>query len=178
MSSATLAAPVSNSGAVSTRCCTRFTENCKLGTNREVLLLFVHSEPGEFLTGPESPLSIASRGASSMVTPAGKVPGLRSERRRSRRYPFDAGLEMEWGSAILKGRVRDISTDGMFVETPDPLWVRATFSARLLAQKDPLQVDCVVRRVEPGRGMGLTYAVPAEETQAQLMALLASLEKS
>ena len=50
----------------------------------------------------------------------------RSERRRSPRYQYRAPLEIEWGSARLKGRTRDISENGMFIESEDVLWVGAT----------------------------------------------------
>jgi len=99
-----------------------------------------------------------------------------SERRRAPRYPFDAVLEMEWGSAVLQGRVRNISAGGMFVELDNPLWVGANFTARL-SLDNPLRLDCGVRRVEPGRGMGLAFITPDRENQAQLANLLETLEK-
>src|SRR5437899_7721541 len=76
-----------------------------------------------------------------------------TERRRSTRYPFGAVLEMEWGSAVIRGSVIDISAEGMRIEIADPLWVGARFSA-VLALEPPLRMECVVRRVEPGGGMG------------------------
>ena len=56
----------------------------------------------------------------------------RLERRRAARFNCALDLEMEWGSTLLRGRVRDISASGAFVELPDPLWVGAGFSARLV----------------------------------------------
>ena len=53
------------------------------------------------------------------------------ERRWAPRYPFRADLEIEWGSAVLAGKTRDISASGMFIEAADTLWVGAGFSARL-----------------------------------------------
>jgi len=47
-----------------------------------------------------------------------------------RRYSFRADLEIEWGSAVLRGSTRDISANGMFIEAVDPLWVGAGFTAR------------------------------------------------
>src|ERR1051325_1874287 len=55
----------------------------------------------------------------------------RLERRWAPRYEFRAGLEIEWGSAVLRGSTRDISSNGMFIEVPDTLWVGAGFTARL-----------------------------------------------
>src|SRR3989442_6807084 len=74
------------------------------------------------------------------------------ERRRSTRHPCGAVLEMEWGSAVLRGRVLDISAEGMRIEIADPLWVGARFSA-VLALEPPLRMECVVRRVGTGGGM-------------------------
>jgi hypothetical protein len=81
---------------------------------------------------------------------------------------------MEWGSELLRGRVRDISASGMFIESLDPLWVGAGFSARLKLD-EPMQVDCFVRRVEPGRGMGVTVALPEDERRQRYQSLLQSL---
>ena len=109
-----------------------------------------------------------------MDEPAGTLAAARSERRRSPRYPFEGVLTIEWGSALLEGVVRDISAEGMRVETPDPLWLGASFAAEL-ALDTPLRVDCVVRRVEPGQGMGVALIVPEEADRARLEVLLATL---
>ena len=98
------------------------------------------------------------------------------ERRRSTRHPFGAVLEMEWGSAVLRGRVLDISAEGMRIEIADPLWVGARFSA-MLELEPPLRMECVVRRVEPGRGMGVSLVTPEAEDRVRLAALLDALGK-
>jgi hypothetical protein len=104
-----------------------------------------------------------------------KSPGEpRYERRHSPRYSLNADLELEWGSTILRGRVCDISVSGMFIETTDPLWIGAGFAARLGLQP-PLRVECSVRRVEPGRGMGVTFATPEPDAKARVSSLLGSL---
>src|SRR5580700_9455457 len=97
----------------------------------------------------------------------------RLERRWAPRYSFHADLEIEWGSALIRGRTRDISSNGMFIESADPLWVGAGFTARLGLEK-PVKVDCFVKRVEPGRGMGVAVVVP-EEQQQRYRELLTSL---
>ncbi len=97
------------------------------------------------------------------------------ERRRERRYPFDAALEIEWGSSTLLGRVRDISRSGMFLTSPDPLWIGAGFAAKLMLDP-PIKVDCTIRRVEPGRGIGVQMSTQQQDHQAQLLDLLARLE--
>src|SRR5215467_3842242 len=72
----------------------------------------------------------------------------RLERRWAPRYSFRTGLDIEWGSAVLRASTRDVSSSGMFIESSDPLWV-----------------DCRVRRVEPGLGMGVSVYLSQEQQQ-------------
>lgn len=83
------------------------------------------------------------------------------DRRVSNRFSCDIRITMNWGGAVLDGRVVDISEKGMFVEIDKPLWIGAGFTAQL-ALETPVQIDCVVCRVEPFRGMALTYSVPSQ----------------
>ncbi len=104
-------------------------------------------------------------------------PGPRQdERQRAPRYPCRLDLEMEWGSQLLHGRVRDISASGMFIESPDPLWVGAGFAARLKLDA-PMNVDCQVKRVEPGRGMGVIVSIREGDGQQKYLTLLQSLSQ-
>jgi PilZ domain len=80
----------------------------------------------------------------------------RPERRQSQRRSCDFEIDIEWGAASLKGRVRELSGEGMFIELADPLWIGASFAATL-ALKNPVKVDCVVRRVIPRQGMAVSY---------------------
>ncbi len=98
----------------------------------------------------------------------------KSERRIFQRRKFHANLEIEWGSAILRGTIRDIGPSGLFVELTPPLWVGAAFRARLILNP-ALSLDCTVARVEPGTGIGVVFEVPEEGGRAQLEALLMSL---
>jgi len=109
-----------------------------------------------------------------MAELSGEGSAAQIERRRSTRHPFDAVVEIEWGSTKLQGRVRDISAEGMRVEISNPLWIGASFSADV-ALDPPLRLDCVVRRVEPGRSIGVAFVVPSEAGRAQLAALLEAL---
>jgi len=88
----------------------------------------------------------------------------RLERRWAPRYSFRTDLDIEWGSAVLRASTRDVSASGMFIESTDPLWIGAGFSASLQLEQ-PIRVDCRVRRVEPGLGMGVTVSFPQEEQQ-------------
>ena len=98
----------------------------------------------------------------------------RLERRWAPRFSFRADLEIEWGSAVLRGSTRDVSANGMFIESADPLWVGAGFTARLSLAK-PVKVDCFVKRVEPGRGMGVSVTVSEEQHKQNYQDLLNSL---
>jgi PilZ domain len=101
----------------------------------------------------------------------------RLERRWAPRYSFRADLEIEWGSAVLRGSTRDVSSNGMFIESADPLWVGAGFTARL-SLPQPVKVDCFVKRVEPGRGMGVSVTVSEERHKQNYQDLLNSLSST
>jgi hypothetical protein len=107
---------------------------------------------------------------------SGEQPPRHLERRWATRYTFRAELEIEWGSAVLRAKTRDISTNGMFIESADTLWVGAGFTARLALER-PVQVDCSVKRVEPGRGMAVTVTVAGEPHQQRYQELIASLNR-
>lgn len=95
----------------------------------------------------------------------------RFERRWAPRYRFHADLEIEWGSTVLRARTRDISSSGMFIESADPLWIGAGFSAQLTLDK-PVKLNCSVKRIEPGQGMGVSIAPAEEHHQEALQALI------
>jgi hypothetical protein len=93
---------------------------------------------------------------------------------KSLRYKFEGALAITWGGTVLSGRVSDISAEGMFVEMSNPLWIGAAFFAQLMAEKLIL-LDCIVRWVEPGRGMGVSIVPPGEEGRKQFSAFLDTL---
>jgi len=101
----------------------------------------------------------------------------RLERRWAPRYSFRADLEIEWGSAVLRASTRDISSNGMFIEAVDPLWIGAGFTARLNLSR-PLLMDCSVKRIEPGRGMGVSVSLSENESQKLYQDLLSSLSNT
>jgi len=107
----------------------------------------------------------------------GVHPARNLERRWAPRYAFRATVEIEWGSAVLRASTRDISSNGMFIESPDTLWIGAGFTARI-ALDHPVKVDCFVKRVEPGRGMGVVVTVSEPQNQKQYQDLLASLTRT
>lgn len=105
---------------------------------------------------------------------SGDPPARRLERRWAPRYSFRTSLEIEWGSAVLRGNTRDISSNGMFIEAPDTLWIGAGFTARLHLPQ-PVKLNCQVKRVEPGHGMGVSVALAESESQKAYSDLLSSL---
>jgi hypothetical protein len=107
----------------------------------------------------------------------GDMGARRLDRRRSPRYPYKAILEIEWGSARLKARTRDISESGMFIESEDVLWVGAGFRAKLTTER-PMWIECSVKRVEPGLGMGVTVQLSEDQSQQHYQDLLAKLAAS
>jgi hypothetical protein len=107
----------------------------------------------------------------------GKHPSRQLERRWAQRYSFRANLEIEWGSAVLCGNTRDISANGMFIEAADSLWIGAGFTARLNLAR-PVRLDCSVKRVEPGKGMGVSVALSESESQKLYQDLLSSLSST
>ena len=83
------------------------------------------------------------------------------------RRPYRTEVEIGWGARVIKCQTRDIGPDGMFLETDDPLWLRAEFTARLNVGES-IEVDCVVIRVEPGRGMDVEFKELPEAEKEQL----------
>jgi len=104
-------------------------------------------------------------------------PSRHLERRWAARYSFRAGLQIEWGSAVLQATTRDVSSNGMFIESDDPLWVGAGFTAHLALDR-PLKLDCYVKRIEPGRGMGVAVKLSEEQQEKRYQDLLASLSST
>ena len=94
-------------------------------------------------------------------------------RREFARYQFHADAEITWRSRKVWGRVTDISRGGMFIEVPDPEQLAASFTVRI-ALNVPLELDCVVRRIVNGRGVGVTVSV-GERARKRFEALLLAL---
>jgi hypothetical protein len=107
----------------------------------------------------------------------GEQSSRRSDRRWAPRYTFRANLEIEWGSAVLRASTRDISSNGMFIESADPLWIGAGFTAHLVLDR-PVKVNCSVKRIEPGLGMGVAVTLSEVQHEQRYQDLLASLSNT
>ncbi|HUJ82863.1 MAG TPA: PilZ domain-containing protein [Candidatus Acidoferrales bacterium] len=95
---------------------------------------------------------------------------------RGLRHAFRTEVEIGWGAEVLKCVTRDIGDMGMFIETEHPLWLRAEFTARLKLG-EVLEIDCIVRRVEPGRGMAVEFKDLPEAEREQIDLFLGKLSR-
>ena len=100
-----------------------------------------------------------------------------AERRISPRYRFYLDVEIAWQTKILRGRACDFSEEGMFIELRDRVCLSTCFSGRL-ALDAPLHVECVVRRIVRGKGVGVSIVIPEEENKVRYRALLRALQKT
>jgi len=97
------------------------------------------------------------------------------EHRASVRYEFGVRIEIESNGWKLWGRVRNLSRTGLFIELPAAAPVPdEAFHARLALHK-PLPVECVVRRVVPGQGIGVSIEIPDRIAELRYAALLVAL---
>ena len=78
------------------------------------------------------------------------------------RFKFHADAEIVRGSTKTACRVTDISRGGLFIQVASPPREGSTFLLRL-ALNVPLRLTCLVRRVVPGVGVGVTFDVGARE---------------
>jgi hypothetical protein len=65
----------------------------------------------------------------------------------------------------------------MFIESADPLWIGAGFTAHLVLDRR-VKVDCSVKRIEPGLGMGVAVTLSEEQHEQRYQDLLASLSNT
>jgi PilZ domain len=99
-------------------------------------------------------------------------------RRQFARFQFEVNAEVVCDSNKEWGRITDISRTGLFIEMIEPPAVGAEFVA-YLALNLPLKLHCSVRRVVPGRGVGVAVTVPMQSKkrfEALLQALLAGAD--
>jgi hypothetical protein len=90
--------------------------------------------------------------------------------RRHQRAPLDVSVEFvgKGSNERLRGKARDISLGGMFVETTQPLPFSSELTVHVLlpAQKAPFALPGVVRWTRDG-GMGVQFGlIGARETHA------------
>ncbi|MFQ5817697.1 MAG: PilZ domain-containing protein, partial [Terriglobia bacterium] len=97
------------------------------------------------------------------------------DRREHRRAHYSAAVEIERGAAIERGHTSNVSLGGMLVEMENPLWVGSEFRARVGLPEGPLEVDCVVKRIIAGTGMGVEFVAMKPNDRERLQKLLEGL---
>jgi hypothetical protein len=82
-----------------------------------------------------------------------------TERRRAPRYPFIARAEIidEKENARTSSRVSDLSHHGCYVEMSNPFPEGTTVVIEIYTDTEFLEAHGTVARIEPKRGMGLTF---------------------
>lgn len=87
---------------------------------------------------------------------------VQTEKRKSPRYKVEGALAIEWGSTVLDAQVIDIGPDGLCIRMPNLLWMGASFSAQLTLDR-PWRIDCIVRWINPGKSIGVSFFIPDEK---------------
>jgi len=72
-------------------------------------------------------------------------------------------------------RVRNLSLDGMFVETRKPQPVGVMAQIHFLVEEGQIRIKAIVRHVKDSAGMGLQFIAVAHEDRPRLAALLTRL---
>jgi hypothetical protein len=90
---------------------------------------------------------------------------------RPQRFRFRSWIKIQADSGTLQASVSDISANGLFIETVNPLSVGVTFSANLMIDP-PLQMHCTVTRIDPSRGMAARIAFATREYEDQFTKLV------
>ena len=85
---------------------------------------------------------------------------MKTERRRSQRYPFIALAEIvdEKENARTSSRVSDLSMHGCYVEMMNPFPPGTNVTIEIFSDTESLEAAATVARIEPKQGMGLTFS--------------------
>lgn len=98
------------------------------------------------------------------------------DRREYHRARFFADVEVERGSERFRTRISDITLDGLLIETTEPFAAGTEFHARVfLPEPPPLEVDCIVKRVVEGVGVGVVFTELAPTQHVRLRKLVDGL---
>src|SRR2546429_1547425 len=102
-----------------------------------------------------------------------------SSRRRHTRCSRDwssdvCSSDLDWCCFGLEdiSRVRNLSLDGLFVETAKSRSMGSTVKLEFLVQEGQIRADAVVKRTEPGSGLALKFTAVTEEDRPRLGALI------
>jgi hypothetical protein len=98
-------------------------------------------------------------------------------KRFSSRVETPGDVYVYWSSRRYNdtSRVRDLSSGGLFVQTRKSGTVGAKTDIHFLVEEGQIRAEAVVRRVEPGRGLGLKFTAVREEDRRRLAGLMKRL---
>jgi hypothetical protein len=101
-------------------------------------------------------------------------------RRRTSRVETPEGVWVYWGCGRRDdtSRVRNLSLDGLFIETREPNVVGASTRLEFLVQEGQIRAEAVVRHVDSGGGLGLKFTAIRDEDCPHLAALLNRVSRS
>jgi hypothetical protein len=100
-------------------------------------------------------------------------------KRLSSRVETPGDVYVYWSSAGYDdtSRVRDLSSEGLFVQTRKSRALGATTSVHFLVEEGPIRAEAIVRHVKPGRGLGLEFTAVHEEDRRRLADLMKRLRE-
>jgi PilZ domain len=100
-----------------------------------------------------------------------------NSKRFSSRLETPRDVYVYWSSVGYEdtSRVRDLSSGGLFVQTRKSGSVGTKTNLHFLVEEGQIRAEAVVRRVEPGRGLGLKFTAVREEDRRRLAGLMKRL---
>lgn len=100
-------------------------------------------------------------------------------KRFSSRIDTPRDVYVYWSSAGYDdtSRVRDLSSDGLFVQTRKSKSVGEKTNLHFLVEEGQIRAEAVVRHVTPGRGLGLEFTAVREDDRRRLADLLKRLRE-
>jgi PilZ domain len=115
--------------------------------------------------------------------PAASVPRLKSRqpsRRLTSRIASTANLWVYWHSKQHGdlSRVRDLSIEGLSIETPQAIPVGEIIKLNFLVQEGQIRAQAIVRYLKLGFGLGLKFTEISGEDRPRLAALLTRIRVS
>ncbi len=115
------------------------------------------------------------QGSRCFVFPSPQTPYF--SRRHTSRVETSGSVWVYWRCNGVDdvSRLRDLSSGGMFIDTPTPRPVGMKAKLDFLVQEGQIRAEAVVRHSEPGNGLGLKFTSVTEPDLAHLAALLARL---
>jgi hypothetical protein len=91
-------------------------------------------------------------------------------RRFSTRIELQERVCVYWRCAGKEdlSRIRNLSTGGLFLETADYRVVGAVAKLDFLVPEGQIRAEAMIKRVEPGRGLGMKFTAVREEDRLRL----------